>query len=119
MGTVFSDSGATHHNVNNMVLFTNNTRNLAEMRNDIYTFYYERKEPVSRGRIGILFDTALAQYKKEFYSSDLEGEDLNDYNAYVTFTDEQKQEFITLMVAKYDSWKFDKEQFEKTENENH
>jgi hypothetical protein len=89
------ETGATSPAVNNLVLFTDNTRELAALRDDIYKacadgtispynchwqFYYD------------LFSLAVKRYKAETKS-------------HIKLNDKQRSEFSKLYFIELDAWK--------------
>lgn len=98
---VIFETGATSHAVNDLILFTDNTRELARIIDVIYTdratnvindynmfyhFYYQ------------LYSAAIASYRKELgknYTTFRSGKEINA----------MRREFSELYVADFKNWK--------------
>ena len=95
------ETGATNHAVNDLVLFTDNTKSLAELRDSIYQNWlefgnfgtspnYERFVP--------LFNEAKKQYIREFLK-------YNDHKHIYLMNSEQIREYCQLYILDFDTWK--------------
>lgn len=97
------ETGATTHAVNDLILFTDNTRDLAAFRDSIYkdvlthgwtigtSPLYQRFEP--------LFNEAKKQYQKEF------AHDKASYQHIILMAAPQIREYCQLYVDDFPNWK--------------
>lgn len=101
-GGVF-ESGATTHAVNDLILFTDNTRELAEYRDSIYRLYSDRPKAAKteefKKAFVALFLKAKEQYIKELtvYAS----------KHIIDMSSDEVQEFCALYASDFDNWKQD------------
>lgn len=102
MAKVIFESGATNHAVNDLILFTDNTRELAEMRDNRYldwiaagnfgtTKLYERFMP--------LLNEARKMYNVEFKHDPDSCQSIN------MMSYEEMAEYCQLYVNDFDNWK--------------
>ncbi len=100
---IIYETGATSHAVNDLILFTDNTRELAEFRDKIYidwakvgsfgtTAHYERFIP--------LYNKAVKQYKKEFPS-------FEDHKHIICMDGIECREYAQLYVNDFETWKIE------------
>lgn len=114
------ETGATSHAVNDLILFTDNTRMLAEMRDKAYekmigqNIIWNRSEKYEHLEVNYfhlfsrLSQYAIREYKREFPNYEdhkhishvklLSGEP-------GTWTDEQLTEYCTLYLKDFQNWK--------------
>ena len=97
------ETGATSFAVNDVILFTDSTKELAEVRDSIYSEWvkdehtYKNRLPLS-DRMNNLFFDAVAKYKKQFpqdhwHISRMGATDINEYsNLYAADFENWKQE---------------------------
>lgn len=96
------ETGASTHAVNDLILFTDNTKELAAIRDAIYTDWaktgnfgtarlYERFIP--------LFQAAQKSYKKEFAHSPY------SYHHIALMTHNECVEYCNLYVLDFNNWK--------------
>jgi hypothetical protein len=101
MNTTLFESGATSHAVNDLILFTDNTRELAELRDSIYEYWSSplvNAESINPERFLKLSGAAKLAYRKEFNN-------IED-NAHVrNMTKEQTREFCELYANDFKNWK--------------
>lgn len=101
---VVYESGATSHAVNDLILFTDNTRELAELRDSIYSAMWQcdlmctNKEWSSDNFIKLL------NKARATYANQLGGENAIHI---INMTDAQKEEFRRLYLIDYRIWKSD------------
>lgn len=106
MNNSIFETGATTHALNDLILFTENTRELAEMRDKIFEKEYtdslpsfnpmkNKRLPLVMG-LRLLFKKSKEQYLKE----------LNAYeNKHIrNLTTEEETEFIALYTGDYKTW---------------
>lgn len=62
---VIFETGATSHAVNDLILFTDNTRELAELRDKIYKELADKKSHPTQHNFGVLYNTAAGKYLEE------------------------------------------------------
>lgn len=108
-GSQLYETGATSHAVNDLILFTDNTRELAELRDKIYSDYKEGTTiPLWQFR-NKLFPLSVALYKKEFpnfYDHQHIVSEAETHGIHKgTFTVEQMEEFCRLYVNDFENWK--------------
>lgn len=101
--TPLYETGATNHAVNDLILFTDNTRKLAKFRDNIYKSWltfgnfgtspnYERFVP--------LFNEAKERYIREFPN-------FEDHKHISLMNGEQIREYCQLYVKDFENWKED------------
>lgn len=91
------ETGATSHVVNDLILFTDNTRELAEMRDHIFLGFAEEKEAPTHFDMSPLFRAAKKTYKAEIGHAD---------SLHITqMTDRQITEYCTLFAQEFNDWK--------------
>lgn len=105
MNKVIYETGATSHAVNDLILFTDNTRELAELRNRIYTrfLHWNRRKSESRDNemyvcLIELFNAAKSQYIKEF-------RDFEDNKHIRLMPIGQMNEYLQLYIDDFENWK--------------
>jgi hypothetical protein len=113
MTTTKYETGATSHAVNDLILFTDNTRELAHLRDQIYkraltpgdiVFATFKVNGTNSGLHSLanafsgLLRAAIKQYKKELPSS-------SDHLSEIKHWDEQGQEFCQLYANDFNTWK--------------
>jgi hypothetical protein len=88
------ETGATSHAVNDLILYTDNTRVLAEQRDRIYKAY-EQDSSLERMFATLLF-AAIQMYRKEF----------PDNHSHITgMSLKEKDEYCRLYAEGYNNWK--------------
>lgn len=98
------ETGATTHAVNDLILFTDNTRILAQKRDEIYRKYIKPspkladwKESMRCEFLKSLQPTAAHQYDKEFNYTG---------NEHITqMSEEERNEYATIYANDFESWK--------------
>jgi hypothetical protein len=96
------ETGATSHAVNDLILFTDNTRKLAELRDSIYKEwadcipYTPSVIDKTQSRFDKLFFAAADAYRKEFPTS---------HDHIITMTINEMEEFATLYAIDFTNWK--------------
>lgn len=89
------ETGATSHAVNDLILYTDNTRALAASRDIVYNKAKNgHKIPTVSEFLPLAVEAADA-YKKEFP---------NDHSHISSMDGEQVKEFCSLYVADYSNW---------------
>lgn len=95
------ETGATSHSVNDLILFTDNTRELAALRDRIYMDWAQNgKKYPQIDRFNILFNAAKRAYRIELPTG---------CGHIVRMTAKDVQEFNTLYVRDFEAWKEDHE----------
>lgn len=92
---ILYETGATTHAVNDLILFTDNTRLLAQLRDDIYTEWV--KYGVTRFNFIPLFESARRHYINEFMNSGA--------GHIINMSKDQIKEYCTLYANDFDNWK--------------
>lgn len=93
---IIFESGATSHAVNDLILYTDNTRELAELRNEFYSKAVKDNSETLVKDMGILFTMATQNYINTFgyvSSEHIRGIDANG-----------KVEFIRLYMDDFITW---------------
>lgn len=93
------ESGATSHAVNDLILFADNTRELAAARDLIYSAFVGNESsryPLS-DRFESLISPAIAKYRKE----------LNEPNAFSNMSLSECREFCNLYATDFENWKYE------------
>lgn len=91
------ETGATSHAVNDLILFTDNTRELAEKRDNIYRMNSAMKE-LHTFMFDLFLNDCIRAYRKQFPTSS---------SHIFGMTTEERYEFKELYVKDFDSWKQD------------
>lgn len=118
--TTTYETGATSHAVNELILFTDNTRELAEMRDKAYKNMvtqqraFNRSDNLSHLEVNYfhLFSRlslyAIKRYKQEFPNYE-DHKHLSHVRLSSgkpgTWTDEQLSEYVTLYLKDFSNWK--------------
>lgn len=90
------ESGATTHATNDLVLFADNTRELAAIRDSIYSnAHKENREPTKEDFL-LLLKQSMAAYFLEFPTS---------HKHISNMTKEEMSEFCNLYKQDYENWK--------------
>lgn len=93
------ETGATTHAVNDLILFTDNTRELVEIRDSIYQLYVNKNlnevKPVS---FGALLIAAGRMYATEFPTS---------WGHIKNMSKEEHNEFLQLYCDDFNNWKLE------------
>jgi hypothetical protein len=100
------ETGATSHAVNDLILFTDNTRELAELRDSIYLKFVNDKRPflkdeplyleIAYKMLLELLPTAKKEYKKQFRTSCI----------HITGMDTgENVEYSDLYALDFENWK--------------
>lgn len=94
---VIYETGATSHAVNDLILFTDNTRELAGLRDEIYMLWIEKKYEMS----GYAFDELLRQSIKWYIK------ELGAHNsAHIQYMGKKdRDEYCRLYAADFENWK--------------
>lgn len=96
MKTIF-ETGATSHAVNDLILFTDTTRSLAELRDEIYTLWIEKGYQMSAYAFEELQRTAIKAYIKE------RGAPNSEHIQYMG--NKERREYRTLYANNFENWK--------------
>lgn len=101
------ETGATSHAVNDLILFTDNTRELAEKRDSIYEAMYQMDLVGQSTNMPTNWDNTqfiklLRDAKSSYYKSFPTAE---DHGHIYSMTDVQNKEFCSLYLNDYNSWK--------------
>src|SRR5687767_8928854 len=94
------ETGATSSAINELILFTDNTRSLAKKRDVIYSMYESAYRAGYKGNVSWiefhpLFMEAVKQYCKEFEKC----------SHVKSITDNQMEEYCILYTKGYENWK--------------
>lgn len=92
------ETGATSHAVNDLILFTDNTRELAELRDSIYTACVDMKLTCDLDRFLKLLKAANSAYLKEFPNKE-------DHSHIYGLSQNQIIEYCGLYVSDFEKWK--------------
>lgn len=101
------ETGATSAAVNELILYTDNTRELAELRDEIYEVIAEKKYTPTAAHFPELLSEAIGNYKKRLPHSDSIGTIKNIKN-----WDAQGKEYCQIYANRFADWKREKELFE-------
>ena len=99
--TIF-ETGATSHAVNDLILFTDNTRELAELRDSIYKEWADgapftpSQKDKSKSRFDRLFYASAERYRKQFPTS---------HNHIITMDLSEMEQYTLLYAYDFDNWK--------------
>lgn len=96
------ETGATSHAVNDLILFTETTRELAELRDSIYTMMWQYDlmgNPAEWDNIQ--FDKLLNKARAT-YANELGG---NNSLHIINMKDAEKEEYRRLYMSDFDNWK--------------
>lgn len=87
------ETGATTHAVNDLILFADNTRELAQLRDDLYSM-----KTLEATNFIPLLNASVKRYKSEFPTS----------HSHITqMSENEKLEFINLYAQDFENWKQD------------
>lgn len=89
------ETGASTHAVNDLILFTDNTRELAELRDEIYALWVEKSYVPSN----YMFDELLRNAKKLYCN------ELTDHEHIKYMGTAEREEYKALYVADFNNWK--------------
>jgi len=90
------ETGATSHAVNDLILFTDNTRELAELRNNIYKEWADKNSHPIQQNFNTLYNIAAGKYLEEIKTD-------NEHIMYM-HKDEAK-EYRQIYAARFENWK--------------
>lgn len=93
------ETGATSHAVNDLILFTDNTRELAEKRDSIYQTMVDFKMEPRPDKFKSLFKSAIISYAREL------GDDNSRHIMSIRMDGPQYNEFCQLYVNDFENWK--------------
>ena len=99
MNTVKFETGATSHAVNELILYTDNTRSLAEERNRIFKIFADENDTPKLHDILPLYRKAKEQYINEFRH------DKDSYLHIIQMTGKEIEEYCNLYIADFPTWK--------------
>jgi hypothetical protein len=99
MKTIF-ETGATSHAVNDLILFADNTRELVEIRDEIYKDIINNNRPLMWKSFLNLSGAAKIAYRKEF-------KNIEDHSHIRNMTESQTKEFCLLYLHDFNNWKLD------------
>lgn len=110
MSKVIFETGATSHAVNELILYTDQTKELADRRDNIYKAYLPGVERTKKlinptksmkyEFINILLYRAMNKYLDEFPNHE-------DHQHIEKMTVEQQDEFAQLYAEDFENWKFE------------
>lgn len=91
------ETGAQDHVINDLILFADNTKELAAFRDKIYLEYHSGGKSRAQFMAGLAFflNESIKMYKKEFPGTDPD---------YLELTQEQKNDFINLYASDFKNW---------------
>lgn len=95
------ETGATSHAVNELILFTDNTRELAEKRDSIYQTLVDFKMECRSDKFKSLFKSAIIFYAREF------GDKNSHHIMSIRMDGPQYNEFCQLYANDFDNWKLE------------
>lgn len=102
---VIYETGATSHAVNDLILFTDNTRELAILRDSIYDKMrtFDLLDPKNARTWDLhQFEKLLKKSKQQYYQTFPNNED----NAHIReMTNTQNQEFKSIYLSEFEDWK--------------
>lgn len=91
------ETGATHHAVNELILFTDTSRNLAELRDKIYEMWAEKGYPMSEYAFQELLRASINQYVQEI--------GLEDSLHIKYMGNQERDEYKRVYASRFSSWK--------------
>lgn len=95
--TIIYETGATSHAVNDLILFTDNTKELDELRDKIYTMYaYVNDKPYPE-EMNRLYYAAKTAYYNEF--------GIQNSNHIKNMLGNEMLEYCTLYANDFQNWK--------------
>ncbi len=97
---VIFETGATTHAVNDLILFADNTRELAEIRDNIYTEIVSGKRPLMWQSFLNLSGASKLAYRKEFKA-------IEDHAHIRNMKESETKEFCLLYLKDFQNWKQD------------
>lgn len=89
------ETGAQTHTVNDLVLFTDNTKRLAALRDDIFNSISKGDKKESLTSFSTLMKLAIVLYRNEFKH------DLESYKPVANMSKEQKMDYCNLYLTEY------------------
>lgn len=93
---IIYETGATSHAVNDLILFTDNTRGLAELRDKIYKEWADKKSHPIQQNFGILYNTAAGKYLEE----------IKEENEHIKHMHKSEVlEYRQIYAARFENWK--------------
>jgi len=95
--TVKYETGATSHAVNDLILFTDNTRELAECRDNIYAAFANNNSAPQHFDFSTLIRMAKAYYYNEFTKANSKHIESMSY--------EEIKEYCQLYADDFNNWK--------------
>ena len=104
--STFYETGATSHAVNDLILFADNTRELAAARDTVYRHYVQPNKLINPLKamkaefINVLLYRAMNKYMDEFPEHE-------DHKHIEEMSIAEQEEFAQLYVNKFESWKND------------
>ncbi len=93
------ETGATSHAVNELILFTDNTRELAEKRDEIYNHIYFMGWAALPMHFIPLLDASQLAYYREFSHSP------ENHSHVSNMTDNENFEYCELYANDFENWK--------------
>ncbi len=90
------ETGATSHAVNDLILFTDNTRDLAEERDSIFQYHVDKGYTIFPHSMLPLFTKAARYYAKEFKNSHDHIKNMHPLDI---------EEYCTLYAVDFPTWK--------------
>lgn len=91
------ETGATSAAVNELILYTDMTRELAALRDEIYMLWVEKKYVMSGYAFAELLKEAIQSYVKEF--------GINNSVHIKYMGNKQREEYRTIYANDFDNWK--------------
>lgn len=90
------ETGATSHAINDLILYADNTRELADLKEKKFQHILKAQREPMKSDFYQLFMKARASYRKEMPSA---------FNHLYNVTEEQENEFCRLYCEEFQQWK--------------
>lgn len=95
---VIYETGATNEAVNDLILFTDNTRELAELRDKIYKEWADKDNHPIQQNFNTLYNTAAGKYLEE----------IKEDNEHIKLMHKSEAlEYRQIYAARFDNWKLE------------
>jgi hypothetical protein len=95
--TIIYETGATSHAVNDLILFTDNTKELAELRDEIYILWIEKNYHMSQYAFNELLSQAIKSYLKVFGANN---------SVHIQYMGKkEREEYCQLYADDFENWK--------------
>jgi hypothetical protein len=93
---VIFETGATSHAVNDLILFTDNTRELVELRDSIYKEWADKNTHPIQQNFNILYNTAAGKYLEE----------IKEDNEHIKYMHkDEAREYRQIYANRFYNWK--------------